>query len=315
MKTIAITNHKGGSAKTTTVVNVAAALGELDRDVLVIDIDPQGSATTWLGVPLGDRSILDAYLNQADLSTMAWETNAPGVQVVPASQWMVGGDRNEEVRIGLGIIGTLERLPSLWDYVLVDCPPTQASLALAPLAVCRNVIIPVETRVLALTGLVSLIGTMDAVRERLNPGLTLDAIVACRVNRTRHAREIVKRLREHYGALVLDTVVRETISLAEAPSFQLPITRYAPNGSGAEDYRAVAREIIAREHRAELWADSPVETETRPTFRLDRTHSRHRSELRLDEPVTGQDLRGSHRYKLSTSSTIEADVLRPVRGR
>ena len=304
MRTIAITNHKGGSAKTTTVVNVAAALGELDLQVLVVDIDPQGSATSWLGVPLGERSILDAYLDHVDLSTVAMETHAPGVQVVPASQWMVGGDRNEEVRIGLGIIGTLERLPPAWDYVLVDCPPTQASLALAPLAACQDVIIPVETRVLALTGLVSLIGTMDAVRERLNPKLTLDAIVACRVNRTRHAREIVERLRDHYGGLVLDTVVRETISLAEAPSFQLPITRYAPNGSGAEDYRAVAREIVERDRRTGVWADSPVVAELRPTFRLDRPASRRRSEWHLHEPGASPNSQRGQRDLRSVSRSL-----------
>ncbi len=270
MRLIAITNHKGGSAKTTTVVNLAAALAELAQRVLVVDMDPQGSATNWLGRPLADRSVLDAYLSRADLVPMVTPTTTPGVELVPSSPWLVAADRSQEIAIGLGIIGSLERLPDAWDYVLVDCPPTQGSLAVAPLAVCGSVIIPVETRVLALTGLVSLTGTMDAIRERLNTTLTLDAIIACRVNRTRHAREIVQRLRDGYGGTVLETIIREAIALAEAPSFQLPITLYAPTSVGADDYRSAARELLGRHQRADMWDPSQIPDARVPTFRLDR---------------------------------------------
>ena len=274
MRLTAVTNHKGGSAKTTTVVNVAAALSELGQRVLVIDMDPQGSATNWLGRPLADRSVLDVYLARGDLLSIATRSTAPGVDLVPSSPWLVAADRSEEIAIGLGIIGSLERLPDEWDYVLVDCPPTQGSLAVAPLAVCQHVVVPVETRVLALTGLVSLIGTMDAIRERLNPTLMLDAIIASRVNWTRHAREIVERLRDRYGGTVLQSVVRESIALAEAPSFELPITLYAPDGVGAEDYRSVAVELLERDERAKPWTMIPVPDDRTPTFRLDRPELR-----------------------------------------
>ncbi len=246
MITVAIANHKGGSTKTTTAVNLAAALGELGRRVLVVDLDPQGSATTWLGSSLGERSILDAYLSRRDLAEMAMETSAPGVDVVPSSPWFVAVDRKEEIAISLGIMSRLESLSPFWDYVLVDCPPSQGSLAVSALGACRHVLIPVETRILTLTGLINILGTIEAVQERLNPDLSIDGILACRVNGTRHAREIVQLLRERYGSLVFETIVRETIGLAEAPSFQVPITLYRPNGTGARDYRAVAREMLER---------------------------------------------------------------------
>lgn len=250
MRLIAVTNHKGGSAKTTTVVSLAAALGELGSRVLVIDMDPQGSATSWLGVALGDRHTLESYLDKADLSRIARPTTAHGVDLIASSPYLVAAGRKEEIALSLGVMAALERLPMAWDYVLVDCPPSQVPLSVAPLAVCPDVIIPVEARIMALTGVVSLLGTMDAVRERLNPNLSVHAILACRVDQSRHAQEVVEHLRAHYPSEVLDTIIRDDISLAEAPSFQVPIMRYAPDSPGAEDYRAAAQELLRREREA-----------------------------------------------------------------
>jgi chromosome partitioning protein len=246
VNTIAVTNHKGGSGKTTTTVSLAAALGERGLQVLVVDMDPQGSATTWLGSPPAGRSVLDAYLGRSDLAGVVVDTSAPGVQLVPSTPWLVAADRTQEIDFTLSVIRSIDYLPPLWDYVLFDCPPSQGYLAIAPLSACGNVLVPVEAHVLALSGLVSLLETMEEVRQRLNPRLALAAIVACRVSRTRHAREVVDRLTDRYPHTMLRTVVRENISLAEAPSFRLPITRYAPSSSGAEDYRAVASELIER---------------------------------------------------------------------
>ncbi len=259
MKTIAVTNHKGGSAKTTTTVNLAAALGEQGFRVLVIDMDPQGSATSWLGSPAAGRNVLDAYMGHADLAAMAVASSAPGVQLIPSTPWLVAADRRRETDLALGVIRTIEALPARWDFVFVDCPPLQGYLALAPLSACRHVLVPVEAHVLALSGLVSLLDAMDEVRARLNPALVLDAILACRVSQTRHAREVVQRLRGHYPAHMFQTVVRENITLAEAPSFQLPITQYAPSSQGAKDYRAVARELLERQQGLdELAGHSPT---------------------------------------------------------
>ena len=244
MRTIAVTNHKGGSAKTTTTVNLAAALGEGGRRVLVIDMDPQGSASGWLGVPEPEEGIIEAIRGRTPLAQLVYETTAPGVQLVPASPGLVAAGRREETDIALGFLRAMERLPSVWDIVLVDCPPSLGYLAIAPLTICREVLLPVEAHVLAMEGITSLLETMDRIRSRLNPDLQLSAVLACRVNRTSHTRSVAERLERRFPDSFMRTQVRESIRLAEAPSFRLPITRYAPESTGAEDYRAVAAELV-----------------------------------------------------------------------
>jgi chromosome partitioning protein len=244
MRTIAVTNYKGGSAKTTTTVNLAAALGELGHRVLVIDIDPQGSASAWLGVDGAVDGVAEAIEGRMPLSELLYETTAPGVVLVPASPSVVVADPKEETQIALGFMRAMDRLPKIWDVVVIDCPPTLGYLAIAPLSVCQEVLIPVEARVLAVTGLTGLLQTMDRVRRRLNPGLRLAGVVACRVNRTSHARAIVERLAEEFPESFMTTTIRESIRLAEAPSFQLPITLFAPSSTGAADYRALASELM-----------------------------------------------------------------------
>ena len=245
MRSIAVTNYKGGSAKTTTAVNLAAALGELGHRVLVIDIDPQGSASSWLGVDGEVDGVAEAITGRIPLSELVYETTAPGVVLIPASPSIVVADPQEETQIALGFMRAMDRLPALWDVVVIDCPPTLGYLAIAPLSVCEDVLIPVEARILAVTGLTGVLDTMDRVRRRLNPGLRLAGVVACRVNRTSHARAIVARLAEQFPESFMTTTIRESIRLAEAPSFQLPITLFAPGSTGAEDYRALARELMA----------------------------------------------------------------------
>ena len=244
MRTIAVTNYKGGSGKTTTAVNLAAALGESGHRVLVIDIDPQGSSSAWLGVDDDVDGVAEAIAGRMSLSELLYETTAPGVVLIPASPSIVVADPQEETQIALGFMRAMDRLPKLWDVVIIDCPPTLGYLAIAPMSVCQEVLIPVEARVLAVAGLTGVLETMDRVRRRLNPDLRLAGVVACRVNRTSHARAIVARLAEQFSESFMTTTVRESIRLAEAPSFQLPITLFAPGSTGAEDYRALARELM-----------------------------------------------------------------------
>jgi chromosome partitioning protein len=145
----------------------------------------------------------------------------------------------------------LEGLPKgRWDYVLLDCPPTLGVLTVNALAAARELLVPVEAHVMALSGLAQLLHTVEVVKERLNPKLAISGILACRVDaRTRHAREVVERLRERSGNLVYKTVIRENIRLAECPSFGQPITQYDPRSAGAADYRALAAEVIRQEGR------------------------------------------------------------------
>jgi chromosome partitioning protein len=243
MRTIAVTNYKGGSAKTTTTVNLAAALGELGHRVLVIDIDPQGSASSWLGVDGATEGVADAIDGTSPLAELLYETTAPGVVLVPASPSIVVADPSGETKIALGFMHAMDGLPELWDVVIVDCPPSLGYLAIAPLTVCQEALVPVEARVLAVTGLTSLLETMARVQRRLNPTLRLAGIVACRVDQTLHARTIVERLEAEFPESFLKTMIRESVRLGEAPSFQLPITLFAPHSTGAKDYRALAQEL------------------------------------------------------------------------
>jgi chromosome partitioning protein len=244
MRTIAVTNYKGGSAKTTTTVNLAAALGEMGHRVVVIDMDPQGSASSWLGVDGATEGVAEAIYGRARLAELLYETTAPSVVLVPASPSIVVSDPKQEIQIALGLMRAVEELPKLWDVLLVDCPPTLGYLAIAPLTVCQEALVPVEARVLAVAGLTSLVETLARVRRRLNPTLRLAGVVACRVNRTTHARAIIERLEERFPDSFMATKIRENVRLAEAPSFQLPITLFAPNSTGADDYRALARELL-----------------------------------------------------------------------
>jgi chromosome partitioning protein len=250
LRTIAISNQKGGSGKTTTAVNLSAALGEQGHRVLLVDLDPQASASAWLGVRNADRGLLDVFADNVHLCHLTHQTRITNVDLVPASPWLVGVDKALAAEVGAETLlrTAFSRLPIRWDYVVVDCPPSLGLLAIAAFVACQSLLVPVETRVMALGGLAALLRTMERVRERLNPDLALAGIVSCRVDlRTNLSREIVQRLRERFGDMVFASTVRENVRLAEAPSFEQPITTYAPESTGAADYRAVAAELLARE--------------------------------------------------------------------
>ena len=259
MRIVAVTNQKGGSGKTTTAVNVAAALAEAGQRVLLIDLDPQASASAWCGVtPEADhgRGLFDVFAGEkVDVADLAHVTAVPNLSAVPASPWLVNVEKAVAGDVGAETLlrRALARLPETWDWVFLDCPPSLGFLSLSALVACRDVLVPVEAHTMALAGLAALRQTIDRVRERLNPALAILAILACRVDtRTNLSRDVVARLRSHEwsGPLMLDTVIRESVRLAEAPSFHQPITVYAPASSGADDYRAAARELLARTKRS-----------------------------------------------------------------
>lgn len=253
MRTLAIANQKGGSGKTTTSVNLAAALGEKERRVLLLDLDPQHSATAWYGVKNAGKGVLGLFVDGGQLLDFIQPTGAPGVDLVPSSAWLVGVEKILAGELGAETIlrHHLEGLlPDRWDYVLMDCPPTLGILTVNALAAAKELLVPVEAHVMALSGLAQLLHTVEVVQQRLNPGLVVCGILACRVDgRTRHAREVVERLRERSGNLVYKTLIRENVRLAECPSFGQPITQYDSRSAGAVDYRALAAEVIKQEGR------------------------------------------------------------------
>jgi len=250
MRTLATVNHKGGSGKTTTAVNLAAALAETGRKVLLIDLDPQASASHWLNVRDGERVLLDALLGGGRLEAAVRPTDFAGLDIIPSSPWLLGAERLlGELKAAEGRLHTLVRqLPHRWDYLLIDCPPALGVLTANAMACADELLIPVEAHVMALEGMAQILRGVEVVREQLRPDLRVGGIVACRVDaRTRHCLEVVADLRQRFNGLVHETVIHENVRLAECPSFGQPITRYDPRSSGAFDYRALAREVIAQE--------------------------------------------------------------------
>lgn len=249
MRIIATANAKGGSGKTTTAVNLGAALGEIGKRVLLIDLDPQCSLTHWYGITDAGEDMLDLFDGKKRLVDLVWEADAPGVDVVPSCGALAGFELRLSREIGAETLlrGQLSQLPvDTWDYILIDAPPTFGLLTLNVLTAAHEVLVPVEAHYMALAGVGELEATVDRV-HRLNADLTVTGILPCRVSRTRLASEVVEALRGHYGSLVYRTIIRENVRLAEAPSSGMPITQYDSASNGAADYRALALEVIAQE--------------------------------------------------------------------
>jgi chromosome partitioning protein len=253
MRTIAITNQKGGSGKTTTAVNLASALGEKGKKVLVVDLDPQASATSWLGIEDGGRGLLDVFTGEANLLDVVEVTDVPNVSIVPSSSWLLGAEKALAGQVGSETIlrEALETIPKkTWDYVLLDCAPSFGLLSVNALVAANDVMVPVEASAMALAGLARLSQTVDQAKKRLNSGLRLSSLLACRVDsRSNIAKDVVRELRTHFGKKVFQNVIRESVRFREAPSYHQPIIQYAPRSSGADDYRSVAEELLQRRAR------------------------------------------------------------------
>jgi len=249
VRIIAITNQKGGSGKTTTAVNLAAALGELGKKVLVVDLDPQASASSWLGIHDGGRGLLDVFTDNGNLSDIICNTDVPGLDLAPSSSWLLGVEKALVGEVGAELVlkKALERLPGEWDFIFIDCPPSLGILSVNALAGSREVIVPVMAHVMALAGLAKLLETVEVIKERLNPVLAVTGILACRVDaRTRHALEVLEELRRRFKGTVYKTTIPENVRVAESFSFAKPITQYDSRSSGAEAFRSLARELIRR---------------------------------------------------------------------
>lgn len=250
MRQIAITNQKGGTAKTTTTVNLAVALAELGHTVLVIDLDPQASTTDWLDATDVEQGAFELLTLPSRLEEMAIPTGIQGLDIVPANPPLKGVERAlaRDVAAELTLRQRLKTSTSRWDYVLVDTPPTLGLLTLNALSAVGELIVPVEAHVMALSGVVQLEQAIATVRDRLNPDLRVAGVVACRVDRrTRHAAEVIDSLRRKFNCLMYRTEIRENVRLAEAPSFRQSILQYAPTSSAAIDYRALALEVVQQE--------------------------------------------------------------------
>lgn len=249
MRTVAVAMQKGGSGKTTTTVNLAAALAEKGKRVLVVDVDPQANATSWFGVRDPGKGIFASFCENGSLSDILVRTGTEGVDLVPSSAWLVGAEKALAGEVGAETLlrRRLRAVAASYDTALIDTPPTLGVLTVGALVAADEVLVPVEAHVMALNGLAQLLQTVDAVRDRLNEGLRILGVAACRVDmRTRHSQEVVDELRKRFPAETFRTVIRENVRLAEAPSFGQPVTAYDTRSAGAEDHRALAAEVLGR---------------------------------------------------------------------
>lgn len=259
MRTIAVVNQKGGVGKTTTTVNLAAALANAGRKVLVIDLDPQHSASTWYQAIRQGRGAFDLFNDpQSDLMSLVMETSVVGVSIIPSSPLMYNVERALAGEPGAehSLKMKLKKLPAgRFDYLLIDCPPSLGLLTINALTAVTEVFVPVEAHVLGLHGLDKLSQTVSIVKDRLNPDLAITGIVACRVKpQTRHAQEVIADIRARFPGVFFQTMIRENVRLTECPSQGVPITSYAPTSNGAEDYRQLAQEVIAQEQKGKRHA-------------------------------------------------------------
>jgi chromosome partitioning protein len=247
-QTLAILNQKGGSGKTTTAINLSAALAELDRRILLIDLDPQASATHWLATDEGD-GVYQVIVERTAVASFVVGSGVAGVDLVPASKKLALVEQDGRRKPGgeSALRRALAKLDGPWHLVLLDCPPALGLLTINALAAADTVLVPVEAHGIALEGMADLTDTIAQVREaELNADLRLGAVLACRLNRTRQAREVTDFLQASFPREILPTPIRENARLAEAFNFRQTIFQYAPDTPGAEDYRAVARELLDR---------------------------------------------------------------------
>ena len=251
MRTLAIVNQKGGSGKTTTAVNLAAALAELNKKVLLIDLDPQASASLWYGFKDKGKGLFDVLTEDANIENAIEKTSIENVHLIPSSPLLAGVEKvlSNEVASETVLKMKFSRIQNKpWDYLLIDCPPTLGILSLNALTTANEVLVPVEAHVMALHGLVQLLKTISLVKQRLNPELEIAGILACRVDcRTKHSQEVLTQLRSRFEGKVYQSVIRENIRLAEAPLHLQPITQYDKSCNGSQDYRSLAKELIAQE--------------------------------------------------------------------
>ena len=250
-QTIACANQKGGVGKTTTVVNLASFLAQAGRRILVVDLDPQGNATSGLGVDRSslDRSMYDGIVDGVALRDLIVRGSAEGLDIVPSAIALAGAE------VELAAASSRERrlhrlladVIADYDIVFVDCPPSLGLLTVNALTAADAVLIPLQCEYYALEGLNQLLATIDLVRDHLNPDLALDGVVLTMADaRTNLSADVAAEARRHLGSAVYDTVIPRSVRLSEAPSHGLSIASYAPDSRGGQAYAALAREFEAR---------------------------------------------------------------------
>ena len=250
-KVMAIINQKGGVGKSTTAINLSAALGELGKQVLLVDLDPQGNSSSGLGIEKSQvhNCVYDVLLNDVAIEDVIIPDVGEGLDLVPATINLAGAEvelvsemaRENRLKDAVG------SLRGKYDYVFIDCPPSLGLLTVNALVAADKLLIPIQCEFYALEGVTKLLDSMKRVKTRLNPTLDIfGGLLTMYDGRTTLSRQVVEEVRSYFGKTVFTTLIPRTVKLSEAPSFGQPITQYDPSGKGAQSYVNLAKEVVQR---------------------------------------------------------------------